>query len=201
MSFTFGKIAKEKPEDTFPEGEWDKTDDKPEHKNKRHDTCSFMPCNSHGAALSYRTDPDHRQYAEPDAYSGIFMCIHMRMEMAAAVGFISPFIRYAAFGMPPLMPIGVGMAFEMLTYGLVAGLLYKILPKKTVNIYVSLIISMIAGRVVWGLALIIAGVTSAQFTWEMFISGALLTAVPGIILHIVLIPPHRYRLKRAKLIN
>ena len=51
------------------------------------------------------------------------------------------------------------MAFEMLTYGLVAGILYKVLPKKTVNIYVSLIISMIAGRIVWGITrLVIAGV-------------------------------------------
>ncbi|HIU28123.1 MAG TPA: ECF transporter S component [Candidatus Fimisoma avicola] len=133
----------------------------------------------------------------------VFLCAYIcGWKWAAAVGFVAPFIRYAAFGMPPLMPVGVGMAFEMLTYGLVAGLLYKILPKKTVNIYVSLIISMIAGRVVWGLArLIIAGVTSAQFTWEMFISGAVLTAVPGIVLHIVLIPLIVMGLKRARLID
>ena len=80
--------------------------------------------------------------------------------------------------------------------------MYKALPKKTINIYVSLIISMIAGRVVWGLArLIIAGVTNAQFTWEMFISGAVLTSIPGIVLHIVLIPLIVIGLKRARLIN
>ena len=133
----------------------------------------------------------------------VFLCAYMcGWKWAAAVGFVSPFIRYSAFGMPPIMPVGIGMAFEMLTYGLVAGILYKVLPKKTVNIHVSLIISMIAGRIVWGITrLVIAGVVADQFTWQMFVSGAVLTAVPGIILHIILIPIIVIALKKAKLID
>lgn len=120
---------------------------------------------------------------------------------AAAVGFISPLLRYAIFGMPPIMPAGVSMAFELLTYGLVAGLLYEKLKKNTLNIYVSLIISMISGRVVWGITrLIISGVTGTEFTWQLFIGGAVLQAVPGIILHILLIPIIVMALRRAKLI-
>ena len=120
---------------------------------------------------------------------------------AASVGFISPLLRYAIFGMPPIMPAGVSMAFELLTYGLVAGLLYEKLKKNTLNIYVSLIISMISGRVVWGIArLIISGVTGTEFTWQLFIGGAVLQAVPGIILHILLIPIIVMALRRAKLI-
>ena len=121
---------------------------------------------------------------------------------ASAVGFISPLLRYAIFGMPPIMPAGVSMAFELLTYGLVAGLLYEKLKKNTLNIYVSLIISMISGRVVWGIArLIISGVTGTEFTWQLFIGGAVLQAVPGIILHILLIPIIVMALRRAKLID
>ena len=121
---------------------------------------------------------------------------------AEAVGFISPLLRYAIFGMPPIMPAGVSMAFELLTYGLVAGLLYEKLKKNTLNIYVSLIISMISGRVVWGIArLIISGVTGTEFTWQLFIGGAVLQAVPGIILHILLIPIIVMALRRAKLID
>ncbi|MBS5335057.1 MAG: ECF transporter S component [Clostridiales bacterium] len=133
----------------------------------------------------------------------VFLCAYIcGWKWAAAVGLVSPLLRYAAFGMPPIMPIGLGMAFEMMTYGIVAGLLYKILPKKMVNIYVSLIISMIAGRIVWGIArLVIAGVAAGEFTWQMFISGALLTAVPGIILHIILIPIIVIALRKAKLID
>ena len=42
-------------------------------------------------------------------------------QYGAALGFILPFIRYMVFGMPVLFPTGVAMAFEMMTYGLVAG--------------------------------------------------------------------------------
>ena len=76
------------------------------------------------------------------------------------------------------------------------------LPKKTVNIYVSLIISMIAGRIVWGIArMVIAGVTKTQFTWQLFVGGAFLEAIPGIILHIILIPIIVVALRKAKLIE
>lgn len=61
---------------------------------------------------------------------------------------------------------------------------------------------MIAGRIVWGITrLVIAGVVADQFTWQMFVSGAVLTAVPGIILHIILIPIIVIALKKAKLID
>lgn len=105
------------------------------------------------------------------------------------VGFIAPILRFFIFGMPALMPGGVAMAFELATYGLLSGLLYKLLPKKIPFIYVTLIVSMLAGRVVWGVArAIIAGVTHAEFGVQAFLAGAFLNAVPGIILHIILIP-------------
>ena len=105
------------------------------------------------------------------------------------VGFIAPILRFFLFGMPPLMPTGVAMAFELATYGCVSGLLYKLLPKKIPFIYVSLIGAMLAGRVVWGVVrAIIAGVTHAEFGIQAFVLGAFTNAIPGIILHIVLIP-------------
>lgn len=105
------------------------------------------------------------------------------------VGFISPLLRSVMFGMPALMPNAVTMAFELLTYGVISGLMYKLLPKKIPFIYISLIISMIAGRIVWGCAsLIILGFMKQPFGWEAFMAGAFLNAIPGIILHIVLIP-------------
>lgn len=108
---------------------------------------------------------------------------------AAVVGFVAPFLRFLMFGMPPLMPKGIGMAFELLTYGLVAGLMYKLLPKKKPYVYVSLIGAMIAGRIVWGIArTVLYGLGKAPFGWEAFITGAIIEAVPGIIVQIVLIP-------------
>ena len=96
----------------------------------------------------------------------------------------------------------IAMSFELAGYGLFSGLLYRLLPKKTVNIYVSLIGAMILGRIIWGIAMVvISGVTGSAFTWSAFMAGALLNAIPGIILHIVLIPILVMALKRAKVLD
>lgn len=105
-----------------------------------------------------------------------------------AVGFIVPLLRSFIFGMPPILT-AIGMAFELATYGAITGALYKKMPKKKVSIYVSMIVAMILGRVVWGLvSLVIYGVQRTAFSWQMFMGGALLNAIPGIILQLVLIP-------------
>ena len=120
---------------------------------------------------------------------------------ALAVGFVAPMLRHVWMGMPPLIT-AIAMSFELAAYGLFSGLLYRLLPKKTVNIYVSLIGAMILGRIVWGIAMVvISGVSGSAFTWSAFIAGALLNAVPGIILHIVLIPILVMALKRAKVLD
>lgn len=116
-----------------------------------------------------------------------------------AVGFIAPLLRSVLFGVPAMFPGAVAMAFELAVYGALSGLLYSILPRKTRSIYVTLIVSMIAGRVVWGIVRwILAGLSGSSFTWELFIAGAVTNAVPGIILHIVLIPVLVIVLERAR---
>ena len=48
---------------------------------------------------------------------------------------------------------------------------------------------MLAGRIVWGIARVLfSGVTGSAFTWAAFLAGAFTTAIPGMILHIMLIP-------------
>ncbi len=81
------------------------------------------------------------------------------------------------------------MAFELAVYGAVSGYLYSILPRKKWMVYVVLIISMIAGRLVWGLVqIVIAGLSDRKFTTAAFLAGTVTGSIPGIILHIVLIP-------------
>lgn len=114
------------------------------------------------------------------------------------VGLIAPLLRFALFGMPPIFPTGVAMCFELAVYGLVSGLLYRHLPKKNINVYVSLLTAMLAGRVMWGVVrVILYGLGKSEFGWAAFISGAFTTAIPGIILHIVLIPILVIAVKRA----
>lgn len=121
---------------------------------------------------------------------------------ALAVGAIAPLLRFVLFGMPVLFPMGISMCFELATYGLVCGLLYRALPKKISHIYVSLICAMVCGRIVWGAArALLSGVAQAPFTWAAFWAGAFTTAVPGIIVHIALIPLIVMALQRAKLVE
>ena len=117
-----------------------------------------------------------------------------------AVGFIAPLLRSVIFGMPAMFPGAVAMAFELAVYGLVSGILYRLLPKKKWSIYVTLVVAMLAGRVVWGIArLILAGLSGGSFTWALFLAGGFTNAIPGIILHIVLIPVIVMVLERAGL--
>ncbi len=122
------------------------------------------------------------------------------------VGVLTPLLRSFIFSMPPLYPGAIGMAFELGTYGLVSGLLFSLLNKKYENnlltIIFVLIISMLAGRIIWGIARYAMSLfdKSLVFTFQVFISGAFLTAWPGIILQIILIPTLIYCLQRANLI-
>ena len=116
------------------------------------------------------------------------------------VGFVAPPLRMVLFGMPPMM-VAIPMAFELAAYGLVAGLLYKKLPKSKGNIYVTLISAMVIGRLVWGVVkFVMMGLSATAFPMSAFISGAITTAIPGIILHIVLIPLVVKLLEKHKLI-
>ena len=106
-----------------------------------------------------------------------------------AVGFTAPLLRSLTLGMPILFPSALCMAFELAVYGLVAGLAHKLLPRKKFFIYLSLLLSMIAGRLVWGVAMFIClGSTGGTFTAAAFLAGAFTNAVPGIIVQLILVP-------------
>lgn len=111
-------------------------------------------------------------------------------QYGAAIGFILPPLRYVLFGMPPIFPTGVSMAFEMAAYGLLVGLLYAHSRRKNLfTLYRSLVIAMLGGRVVWGVVRVLcSGAAGSAFTWQLFMAGAFLNAIPGIILQLVLIP-------------
>ena len=106
-----------------------------------------------------------------------------------AVGLIAPVLRSLLFSMPPMYPAAICMAFELATYGAVSGYLYSKLPHKKSSIYVSLLSAMVAGRLVWGLArFLCSGLDVSAFGLKAFWSGAVATAIPGIIVQILLIP-------------
>ena len=119
----------------------------------------------------------------------------------AAVGAVAPLLRHFLFHMPPLVT-AMGMTAELAAYGLIVGLLYRRLPKKHVSIYIALLSAMAAGRLLWGgVMAVISGVSGTDFGWELFLSGAVLNAIPGIVLQIVLVPVLVMALKKANIMD
>ena len=105
------------------------------------------------------------------------------------VGVIAPLLRSLCLGMPPFFPTALCMALELAAYGAVAGSMHKLLPRKKLYIYCSLLTAMVVGRLIWGAARFVCmGIKGGSFTFAAFLSGALLNAIPGIIVQIILIP-------------
>ena len=118
------------------------------------------------------------------------------------VGFVLPLLRSLLFSFPAMYPNAIGMAFELAMYGLVIGYLYAHSKWQCGKaLYKWLIPAMIAGRLVWGAVMIVLmGLGGSAFTWQLFIGGAVLNALPGIVLQLVLIPAVMVLLDRTKLV-
>ena len=118
-----------------------------------------------------------------------------------AVGAIAPLLRTLLFGMPPAAQ-SPAMACELAVYGLVTGLLYRRLPRRPQFLYLSLIAAMVAGRLVWGAArFVMAGLSGSTFHFSAFLAGAVLNAVPGIALQLILVPLIVLALQRAGVLD
>ncbi len=118
------------------------------------------------------------------------------------IGFITPLFRSLLFGMPPMFPTAVAMSFELAAFGLLTGLFYRLLPKKIPFIYVTLILAMVLGRVVWGMvSLVLYGIAGNPFTWQIFMTSAFVNAIPGIILQLILVPLLVKAFEKARLIE
>lgn len=118
------------------------------------------------------------------------------------VGFVLPLLRSFLFSMPPMFPTAISMAFELATYGFVIGMLYaRSKWHCIVSLYRCMFLSMLAGRVVWGIVqMLLLGVGKDGFTFSAFLAGAFLHALPGIVLQLVLIPLVMVALRKAKLV-
>lgn len=122
-------------------------------------------------------------------------------QYGALVGVIAPLLRYALFGMPPIVPVGIPMAFELAVYGMVAAILYSKLSKKVINIYVALIGAMLAGRIVGGIAkAVLLGIQNTSFPISLFVTSYFVETIPGIISQIIIIPLIVIALRKAKLL-
>jgi len=147
-------------------------------------------------------------HAIPNAGS-IFLPMHIPVLIAGFAtgpvyglicGILTPVLSHLIFSMPPA-PVLPGMLCELAMYGLMTGLLNKVvkIENNLVKNYVVLIGAMLCGRITYGIlnALIFK---AGSYSMQAWISAALVTAIPGIIIQLVLIPILVDRLQKANLI-
>lgn len=101
------------------------------------------------------------------------------------VGSFCPLLSFLITGMPPIPLLGF-MIIELAVYGFTAGILYN---KLNINHYLSLILSMICGRLVYGFAILVC-INLLMINLPKFINvfQATITGLPGIIIQLLLIP-------------
>ncbi len=114
------------------------------------------------------------------------------------VGLLCPLIS-ALFGMPPMMRLPFMMG-ELAAYGAISGLLATHTPllKKRGGIYAILLPSMVAGRAVHALMVVIATYLLGINIPQAFgIVAVVVLGLPGIALQLVLIPILVYVLQKG----
>jgi hypothetical protein len=124
----------------------------------------------------------------------------LSLPYAIAVGVITPLLSSIITGMPPMFPVLPYMVFELAVYAVVANVLSK---KMKLNTYLSLIMSMVAGRivagiVVWGMIVIFGAKLPSP---TVFIISAVTAGIPGIIIQLAFIPPMIILLKKTNIIR
>lgn len=136
---------------------------------------------------------------------GTFLPIHIPILMGGlllgpyyggVIGLIVPILSSVLTGMPPIPKVYFMLA-ELITYGVVTGLLIR----KT-SVYPSLLGAMVAGRVMYGLALIL-GVQifhiTAPFANQAAFFGGIVTGIPGIAIQLIVLPLLYTALKKGGL--
>jgi len=114
---------------------------------------------------------------------------------ALVIGLTAPFLSHLLTAMPPAYAVPL-MTMELPIYGITAALTYR---KLKLNIYVALLISMIIGRLVFALGLLLLGlfISLPYGPAEFFaLGGAVVAGIPGVIVQLIVIPPLVLAIKR-----
>ncbi len=103
-------------------------------------------------------------------------------------GLVTPLLSSLCTGMPPaaILP---AMLVELAAYGLFAGLFFSLFNHKSIyaRSLLSLVLAMLIGRVIAGVANAMI-FQAGKFSLDLWIAGAFVTALPGILIQLVLIP-------------
>ncbi len=114
--------------------------------------------------------------------------------LALILGIITPISSSIFTGMPVLFPMAIIMAFELGTYGLVSSLAVR---KFKLNTFTSLLIAMVSGRIAAGLSVeLLIKLFGINMNPLIYIKGAIITGIPGLIIQLIFIPSMVYAIDR-----
>lgn len=118
-----------------------------------------------------------------------------------ACGVLAPLLSSLFTGMPPAAMLP-SMLCELAVYGFLSGLLLQKIKtgKLIVDLYLSLIAAMLAGRLVYGLlnALIFR---AGSYSLPIWLTASFVTALPGIVIQLAVLPALVLALQKTKLIS
>lgn len=120
----------------------------------------------------------------------------------AFCGLAGPLVSHLINGTPSAAML-VSMIPELVVYGLVSGLLAKLIHtgKPYADVYCALAPAMLLGRMAGGVAQALFMMGNGQsYTLTMWAGAYLIQAIPGIILHLILVPALAAALTRAGLV-
>lgn len=158
--------------------------------------CYALPVAFHAFALGSAISPIHIP---------VFICgLICGPVYGAFCGIAGPIVSSMLTGMPTITNM-ISMLPELVAYGLISGILMKIIHTRSVfvDIYASLIPAMLIGRIVGGLAsaLFYSSLSSGEhYSFALWFAAYFVGTLPGLILQLAIIPPLIIALMKAKLI-
>lgn len=133
----------------------------------------------------------------------VFLCgIICGWQYGVTVGMSAPLIRCVLFGMPPFPTVAVPMAAELAVYGLLTGILYRMLSGKMSRLYLNLVVSMLVGRLISVLVkYALYALDKTDFSLSVVLKLNFITTLPGVALQLLLIPTVIYALQKQGVIH
>ena len=156
--------------------------------------CAVLPPAFHMLALGSVLSPMHIP---------VLLCgLACGWPYGAFCGLAGPLVAHLINGAPAAAML-VSMVPELIVYGLACGLLMKLIHtgRLYADLYCALIPAMLLGRIVGGTAQAIFLTANGQtYSLALWAGAYLVRAIPGIILHLALIPTLVVVLTQARLV-
>jgi hypothetical protein len=153
--------------------------------------CVVLPLAFHAVGLGAAFSPLHI----PALFCGL-LCGPWYGFFCGTAGVV---ISWLTTGMPSAAQL-VYMLPELAVYGAVSGLLFRRIRtgSLTADLLLSLVPAMLLGRIVGGLARLVY--LQGAYSLSLWFGAYVLTALPGILLHLILLPTLYLLLKKIKVI-